>query len=97
MVYNHRAVPPNDASIKTLQRHIAEQQRQHPTATGEFSWLLSGITLATKIIAAQVRRIGLGDLRGATGTIGIDPRTGYRASVPVRILRVDGRKKFVIA
>jgi fructose-1,6-bisphosphatase I len=53
--------------VKTLQRHIAEQQRHHPTATGEFSWLLSGITLATKVIAAQVRRIGLGDLRGATG------------------------------
>lgn len=57
----------NHASAKTLQRHIAEQQRQHSTATGEFSWLLSGITLATKMIAAQVRRIGLGDLRGATG------------------------------
>jgi fructose-1,6-bisphosphatase I len=54
-------------SVKTFQRHIAEQQRHHLTATGEFSWLLSGITLATKMIAAQVRRIGLGDLRGATG------------------------------
>src|SRR3954463_12832359 len=54
-------------SCKTFQRHIAEQQRQHPTATGEFSWLLSGITLATKMIASQVRRIGLGDLRGAAG------------------------------
>jgi fructose-1,6-bisphosphatase I len=53
--------------VKTLQRHIAEQQRQHATATGEFSWVLSGITLATKAIAAQVRRIGLGDLRGAAG------------------------------
>jgi fructose-1,6-bisphosphatase I len=57
----------NPVCVKTLQRHIAEQQRHHPTATGEFSWLLSGITLATKVIAAQVRRIGLGDLRGATG------------------------------
>ena len=53
--------------MKTFQRHIAEQQRAHPTATGEFSWLLSGITLATKAIASQVRRIGLGDLRGAAG------------------------------
>jgi fructose-1,6-bisphosphatase I len=53
--------------VKTFQRHIAEQQRQHLTATGEFSWVLSGITLATKAIAAQVRRIGLGDLRGAAG------------------------------
>jgi fructose-1,6-bisphosphatase I len=58
---------PSHASAKTLQRHIAEQQRQHATATGEFSWLLSGITLATKMIAAQVELIGLGELRGAAG------------------------------
>lgn len=55
------------SQTRTLQRHIAEQQRQHATAKGEFSWLLSGITLATKVIAAQVRRIGLGELRGAAG------------------------------
>src|SRR4029450_4070364 len=53
--------------VKTLQRHIGEQQRQHATATAEFSWVLSGITLATKAIASQVRRIGLGDLKGAAG------------------------------
>jgi ABC-type branched-subunit amino acid transport system substrate-binding protein len=35
--------------------------------------------------------------RGATGTITITARTGYRATVPVSILRVDGRKRFVIA
>ena len=34
--------------IKTVEQHIMEQQRRHPHATGEFSWLLSGITLATK-------------------------------------------------
>jgi fructose-1,6-bisphosphatase I len=60
-------VSANAIRVKTLQRHILEQQRQHATATGEFSWLLSGITLATKAIASQVRRIGLGDLLGAAG------------------------------
>jgi branched-chain amino acid transport system substrate-binding protein len=35
--------------------------------------------------------------RGATGTITINPKTGYRAGVPVSILRVDNRKRFVIA
>lgn len=35
--------------------------------------------------------------RGATGTITIDPKTGYRTNVPVSILRVDSRKRFVIA
>jgi branched-chain amino acid transport system substrate-binding protein len=34
--------------------------------------------------------------RGATGTISIAAKTGYRTSVPVSILRVDSRKRFVI-
>src|SRR5207247_4109394 len=54
--------------IMTVQQHILEEQRRlHPTASGEFSWLLSGITLATKIIADQVRRAGLADIVGAAG------------------------------
>lgn len=53
----------------TIQQHILEGQRAHPTATGEFSWLLSGITLATKIIASYIRRAGLLDIVGATGDI----------------------------
>ena len=53
----------------TVQQHIYEEQRRHsPQATGEFSWLLSGITLATKIIGAKVRRAGLADVLGAAGT-----------------------------
>jgi fructose-1,6-bisphosphatase I len=56
------------ATLMTAQQHILdEQRRHHPTATGEFSWLLSGITLATKIIADQVRRAGLADILGAVG------------------------------
>src|SRR5438105_4593002 len=54
--------------LMTVQQHILEEQRRrHPHASGEFSWLLSGITLATKIVAAQVRRAGLADILGATG------------------------------
>jgi len=52
--------------IVTIQQHILERQRQFPHATGEFSWLLSGITLATKIIQAQVRRAGLLDILSST-------------------------------
>ncbi|MCA9321701.1 MAG: class 1 fructose-bisphosphatase [Planctomycetes bacterium] len=51
----------------TLQQHIMEQQSYHPTATGEFSWLLSGLTQATKIIAAKIRRAGLADVLGSLG------------------------------
>jgi fructose-1,6-bisphosphatase I len=53
--------------LLTVEQHILEEQRRHhPEATGEFSWLLSGITLATKIIAAHVRRAGLAHVLGAT-------------------------------
>ena len=56
----------NAHPLITVQQHILEEQRRHhPNATGEFSWLLSGITLATKIVAAQVRRAGLGTIIGS--------------------------------
>ncbi|MBI3823737.1 MAG: class 1 fructose-bisphosphatase [Planctomycetes bacterium] len=52
--------------MMTVQQHILEEQRRlRPGASGDFSWLLSGITLATKMIAAQVRRAGLVDIAGA--------------------------------
>jgi fructose-1,6-bisphosphatase I len=55
-------------SLQTVQQHILEEQRRYyPQASGEFSWLLSGVTLATKIVAAQVRRAGLVGVLGATG------------------------------
>jgi fructose-1,6-bisphosphatase I len=52
----------------TVQQHILEQQRRlYPKASGEFSWLLSGITLAAKMIESRVRRAGLSDILGAAG------------------------------
>jgi fructose-1,6-bisphosphatase I len=56
-----------NTQLVTVQQHIMDQQRSHPTATGEFSWLLSGLTLATKIIESQVRRAGVLDVIGETG------------------------------
>ena len=53
--------------IKTVEQHLLEQQARFPHATGEFSWLLSGITLATKIIQSQVQRAGLSEILGETG------------------------------
>lgn len=55
----------------TLQQYILQQQQQYPQATGEFSWMLSGITLATKQIQAAVRRAGLNDILGEAGTANV--------------------------
>lgn len=52
----------------TIQQHILEEQQRYPGASGEFSFLLSGITLATKKIQAAVRRAGLNDLLGSEGS-----------------------------
>lgn len=57
--------------ITTVERHFLERKGHNPHATPEFSWLLSGITLATKIIAAQVHRAGLVDIIGRTGRINV--------------------------
>jgi len=57
--------------IQTLEQHLLERQRGHPAATGEFSWLLGAITLATRIIAANVRRAGLVDVLGETGSTNV--------------------------
>jgi fructose-1,6-bisphosphatase I len=53
--------------IVTIQQHILQEQKRFPGASGEFSWLLSGITLATKMVQAKVRRAGLTDVLGEAG------------------------------
>jgi fructose-1,6-bisphosphatase I len=53
--------------ITTVQQHILQQQQEISEASGRFSWLLSGITLATKMVEAKIRTAGLNDVLGAIG------------------------------
>ncbi len=48
-----------------------EQERLYPEATGELSNLLYDLCLAAKIISRQVRRAGLTDILGESGTINV--------------------------
>ncbi len=94
------------AGIRTVQRHILDRQRMHhPTATGELSWLLSGIVLATKIIADQVRRAGYTNVLGSTGDTNVQGEVvqkldilanetiigclGYRGNVGIMVSEED--------
>jgi len=54
-------------SFMTLQRHIIEEERRHPEATGELSSLLWDLSLATKVISLEVNKAGLVDILGFTG------------------------------
>jgi len=53
-------------SVITMERHIIEQERKYPEATGAFSNLLYDIALAAKLIAREVRSAGLVDILGGT-------------------------------
>jgi len=57
--------------ITTVQQHILQQQQDISEASGRFSWLLSGITLATKMVEAKIRTAGLSDVLGAIGQTNI--------------------------
>ncbi len=60
-----------NSSIITIERFIMEQERLHPSATGELSNLLYDIALAAKVISGYVRRAGLLDLLGSAGRTNI--------------------------
>jgi fructose-1,6-bisphosphatase I len=68
--------------IVTVQQHILQQQEDlFPAARGSFSSLLSGMTLATKMIQAKIRRAGLVDIIGSVGDINIQGETQQKLDV----------------
>ena len=73
--------PPGRRPVITVQQHILQEQKRFPGASGEFSWLLSGITLATKMIQAEVRRAGLTDILGSQGEINVQGETQQKLDV----------------
>jgi fructose-1,6-bisphosphatase I len=72
---------PDPAHLLTVQQHILREQDRVPGAGGEFAWLMSGITLATKMIAARVRRAGLTDALGAAGDTNVQGEEQQRLDV----------------
>src|SRR5262245_35866588 len=53
-------------SVITIERHIIEQERKHPEASGAFSNLLYDIAFAARMIAGEVNMAGLVDILGGT-------------------------------
>ncbi|HYG79695.1 MAG TPA: class 1 fructose-bisphosphatase [Pyrinomonadaceae bacterium] len=67
--------------ITTFQQHVLQEQRRFPGATTEFSWLVSGITLATKMIESQVRRAGLTGILGSFGRVNVQGEVQQKLDV----------------
>ena len=73
----------------TIQQNILAEQEKFPGASGEFSFLLSGITLATKKIQAQVRRAGLTDILGSAGDENIQGEVQQKLDVYANHALID--------
>jgi fructose-1,6-bisphosphatase I len=56
-----------ESKFKTLYRHIIEEERKTPNASGQLSDLLADIALACKLISLEVNRAGLVDILGLAG------------------------------
>ena len=73
----------------TLQQHLIDEQQRFPHASGEFSFLLSGITMACKIIQAKVRRAGLSDILGSVGTENIQGEEQQKLDIYANRAMID--------
>lgn len=59
------------AKIMTLTRHIIEEQRKHPQATGKFTDLMNDIAFAAKLISYHTNKAGLMDILGETSNVNV--------------------------
>jgi branched-chain amino acid transport system substrate-binding protein len=91
-------------SARTYVRQYRSKFGSMPGVWGSFTYdsariLFAAIDKAKSLKFTAVERAlrTTRGYRGATGTITINPKTGYRATVPVSILRVDASDRFVIA
>uniref|UniRef100_A0A158PC34 fructose-bisphosphatase n=1 Tax=Angiostrongylus cantonensis TaxID=6313 RepID=A0A158PC34_ANGCA len=55
----------------TLQRFVLAEQKNHPTATGDFTNLLTSLLVAVKAISSATQKAGLAQLYGIAGSTNV--------------------------
>jgi fructose-1,6-bisphosphatase I len=63
--------PEDPVRITTIERHILEEQRHFPEATGALTQLLYDIALAGKVISSHTTRAGLAEILGRTDDVNV--------------------------
>ncbi len=58
-------------NLESLQSHILAEEQKYPGATGEFTWIISAISLATKAIGNKVRCARIQDVIGDVGGVNV--------------------------
>jgi fructose-1,6-bisphosphatase I len=72
---------PDHSRIMTIERHILDEQRSHPEATGALTSLLYDIALAGKVIASKTTRAGLAEILGATSDVNVQGEQVMRLDI----------------
>jgi fructose-1,6-bisphosphatase I len=57
--------------MMTLEQFVIDRQKQYSHSTGAFSRLLRDVSVAAKIISRNIRRAGILDVLGETGTVNV--------------------------
>jgi fructose-1,6-bisphosphatase I len=83
-------------TLKTIERHILEEERKVRPTSGTFTNLLYDVAVAAKVISREVRRAGLNDIIGGTGDINIQGESvqkldAYANELLISILSRSGR------
>ena len=65
----------------SLQSHILQEEARYPGSTGDFTWILSAISLAAKAIANKVRVARLEDVLGDEGGANVHGETQQKLDV----------------
>ena len=67
--------------VVTIERHIVEEQRKHPGATGDFSSLMGDLSFAFKVIWREVSKAGLVNILGTAGRQNVHGETVKKLDV----------------
>jgi fructose-1,6-bisphosphatase I len=68
-------------TLRTIERHILEEERKLAPTSGTFTNLLYDIAVAAKVISREVRRAGLNDIIGGTGDINVQGESVQKLDV----------------
>jgi len=58
-------------NLTSIQSYLLSEQRKHPSAKGDLTWILSAISLSAKFISAKVRRARIANVLGALDTANV--------------------------
>jgi fructose-1,6-bisphosphatase I len=68
-------------NLQSLQSHILGEEARHPGADGDFTWILSALSLAAKSIAAKVRTARIEDVLGEHGAANVHGESQQKLDV----------------